>query len=721
QIDLSDPCISVAAGTPIIFHDYPSVNFVNNDTICLGQEANLLINITGISPFDLMIFREGSLFLSPNTTNNSYTLKDNPISDQLYTIWVSGKYCDNKTLDSSYVHVNVSPTVINIKHVCNSDNLSYIVSFDIVGGDPSSYKVSNIAGTLTGNSFTSAAITVNQAYNIFVDDKFACGPFIVAGSYNCQCETSAGVINNANITACVGDTIIIDHTGEFLDGNDILEYLVSKNANPDFSDIVFSSDKALIWFGPITMVVGDKYYVKIVAGNKIVSTNMVDPNDPCISYSNIIELTFRESPQFIILASDTNFISCDKFNLQLKSNPEYSSSLYVNDWKTDFGNIVGTTSSTSIYTNTNGNYTLTVTDIQGGCSSTSKYTVNIIPELPVINKLADMEIGCQVKQLFLNAFGSSNAYPFELNWSTADGHIVSATNNVKIEIDKPGEYILQVMNSLTNCTIRDTINVLAIPDIKLDDIIIQDPSCAGTATGSITANSISVGKAPFIFKLSNGTQNNTGLFNKLVNDTYILNIQDSKGCLFDTTLTLNDPELLQIELGPDITIEWGELIELKAQINVPINEIDTLIWANIDSASCDFCLTPVYIAKKSSIIKAKLIKEGCSATDEMRVIVEKTRHIFIPNVFSPNADGINDKLYVFGDKRVSLVKSFVIYDRWGEQVFNAEDFQSDGQSGGWDGRFKGRYMNPQVVVYYALIQFIDGAIELFKGDVSISR
>ena len=125
--------------------------------------------------------------------------------------------------------------------------------------------------------------------------------------------------------------------------------------------------------------------------------------------------------------------------------------------------------------------------------------------------------------------------------------------------------------------------------------------------------------------------------------------------------------------------------------------------------------------QQSNIIKAKVYKGGCIANDDIRVIVEKTRHVFIPNIFSPNADGINDKLYIFGDSKVVKVKSFVIYDRWGEQVFEADDFVPDGQSGGWDGRFKDKYMNTQVVVYYALIQFNDGAVELYKGDITVSR
>ncbi len=721
QIDLNDPCLSVSEGTPVIFHKLPTISFLSNDTICLGNEANLSIDITGNAPYLLHIFRDGQVFSTPPTINNNYLLKDSPITDKLYSVWVSDKYCDNTLLDSAWVHVNESPSVINIKHVCNPNNLSYTVSFDIIGGDPSSYKISNIIGTLTGTSFTSQDIAVNQSYNIFVDDKFKCGPFIVAGAYSCKCETNAGNINTTNITACIGDTITLNHSGEFLDGNDLLQYIVSKNANPDLSEIVFNTDKAVISFNSATMMPGVKYYIKIVAGNQITGTNQIDPNDPCISYSNIIELIFKDSPLFTIQALDTVYTSCDQFILTLQSTPVYTAANYLNKWSTDVGNIIGSNNSSSIVLNKNGTYTLTITDTQGGCSTTGKLKVNLLPEVPFIKPISDTEIGCNVKQVFLDATGSSFGYPFQLLWTTTSGNILSATDQLKIEISQAGTYVIQIKNTLTGCTKADTILVSAVNGLAVKKIVVKDPGCPNSATGNIIVKTIEGGQQPFSFTLNNSTQNATGIFDHLKEGEFMLDIKDANGCVFDTLLTLTDPQAILIDIGPDITVEWGDLVQMNAQINAPLNEIDTLIWTNIDSASCSFCLNPLFKAKQSKIVKAKVTKGGCDATDDMRVIVEKTRHVFIPNVFSPNSDGINDKLYIFGDSKVSSVKSFAVYDRWGEQLFEANDFVPDGQSGGWDGKFKGNYMNTQVVVYYALVQFIDGAIELYKGDVTISR
>lgn len=721
QIDLNDPCLSISAGTPVIFHDLPVVSFLANDTICLGKEANLNLKASGNFPFMLHIFKDGIAFLNPTINNTNYLLKDSPLIDEFYTVSISDKFCDNMQLDSAVVHVNESPKAVNIKHVCNPNNMNYTVSFDIIGGDPLSYNVTNIVGVLTGNHFISQAIAVNQSYNIFIDDKFGCGPFIVAGSYDCKCETSAGTINNSNIIACIGDTIKLQHSGEFLDGNDLLQIIVSKNKNPDMSEIVFNSDKGSIWYNSTMMLPGVKYYIKIIAGNQITGTNQIDPNDPCISYSNLIELTFNESPQINIKAIDTLYTACDQFQLTLESSPIYSANNYIYKWSTDIGNVLGSSTNTSITLNKNGTYYLSVKDTLGGCFSIGKIDVNITPEIPVIKAIPDAKIGCSIKMLLLDASGSSFFYPFKVKWYTIDGNIISSTDQLKIEIDKPGSYIIQIENVLTGCIKADTVIVTPVSDLALEEIIIKNPVCPKTSSGNIFVTSIGGGQQPYTYKLSNGSQNTNGLFNNLKNGVYTLNIQDANGCLFDTIITLKDPEALQIDIGPDITVEWGEIVQLNAQINIPFNEIDTLIWTNVDSANCNFCLSPNYKAKQSNIVKAKVSKAGCSSSDDMRVIVQKTHHVFIPNVFSPNSDGINDKLYIFGDNKVSIVKSFLIYDRWGEQVFEANEFIPDGQSGGWDGKFKGKYMNTQVLVYYALIQFIDGDTELFKGDITLTK
>jgi gliding motility-associated-like protein len=89
--------------------------------------------------------------------------------------------------------------------------------------------------------------------------------------------------------------------------------------------------------------------------------------------------------------------------------------------------------------------------------------------------------------------------------------------------------------------------------------------------------------------------------------------------------------------------------------------------------------------------------------------------IFIPNAFSPNRDGNNDVLYV----RSQCIKDihFVIYDRWGEKLFETTDL-----SVGWDGLFKGESMNPAVYTYYLEALHIQSGKKIIrKGNVSLVK
>lgn len=85
----------------------------------------------------------------------------------------------------------------------------------------------------------------------------------------------------------------------------------------------------------------------------------------------------------------------------------------------------------------------------------------------------------------------------------------------------------------------------------------------------------------------------------------------------------------------------------------------------------------------------------------------------MPNVFSPNSDGINDVVYVHGK---DIFIDWIIFDRWGEEIFESKDI-----SPGWDGTFKGKKMPSDVYVYRLIVTWADGAETRKKGNISLVR
>jgi len=89
-------------------------------------------------------------------------------------------------------------------------------------------------------------------------------------------------------------------------------------------------------------------------------------------------------------------------------------------------------------------------------------------------------------------------------------------------------------------------------------------------------------------------------------------------------------------------------------------------------------------------------------------------YIFVPNVFSPNGDGVNDILYVYSTSIASMV--FRIYNQWGQEVFESRDINI-----GWDGTMGGQKQPVGVYIYVLQATMQDGTIVNKKGSVSLIR
>jgi gliding motility-associated-like protein len=88
--------------------------------------------------------------------------------------------------------------------------------------------------------------------------------------------------------------------------------------------------------------------------------------------------------------------------------------------------------------------------------------------------------------------------------------------------------------------------------------------------------------------------------------------------------------------------------------------------------------------------------------------------IFIPNSFSPNGDGINDQLQVFGYTIRDM--RFTVFNQWGEKIFESTD-----QAKGWDGRNKGKAQPSGVYLYVVKFVLKDGSTVERKGSINLIR
>lgn len=112
---------------------------------------------------------------------------------------------------------------------------------------------------------------------------------------------------------------------------------------------------------------------------------------------------------------------------------------------------------------------------------------------------------------------------------------------------------------------------------------------------------------------------------------------------------------------------------------------------------------------------------GCTV-DTTLTLLERNCPVFIPNVFSPNNDGVNDRFQLFSNGEPgTVIQRYLIFDRWGELIFEASDFDPAEQDKFWNGTFRGQTMAVGVYTYVIEVGYADGVVDLLKGDVLLLR
>jgi len=172
--------------------------------------------------------------------------------------------------------------------------------------------------------------------------------------------------------------------------------------------------------------------------------------------------------------------------------------------------------------------------------------------------------------------------------------------------------------------------------------------------------------------------------------------------------------------GP-FNIHQGEAIDLNPLILNQGNSLQ-IQWNDPFSTSltCQDCPNPQATPLETVRYGLKVSNEQCFDSIGILVAVDKSRRIYAPNIFSPNDDGYND-FFFLQSPDYGLIQRIQIYDRWGNQVFEAKARVLEADMPQWDGRFNQEKVPPGVYIWMADIEFVDGSRQVFSGDVTIVR
>jgi gliding motility-associated-like protein len=200
---------------------------------------------------------------------------------------------------------------------------------------------------------------------------------------------------------------------------------------------------------------------------------------------------------------------------------------------------------------------------------------------------------------------------------------------------------------------------------------------------------------------------------------YTVTASDSANCFVDTaSIFIKVFPIPTVEAGPDQTIEVGSTgVQLHATGS---SDVVLWKWSPSPGLSCIDCPDPNAAPKQTTQYSVEVKNEGeCVAKDNLTIyVICNQGNLFIPNTFSPNGDGMNDRFYPRG-KGVFMIKSLRVFNRWGEMVFERLNFNPNDASAGWDGRYKGKQLSPDVFVYECEVVCENNQLLSYKGDVTL--
>lgn len=359
-----------------------------------------------------------------------------------------------------------------------------------------------------------------------------------------------------------------------------------------------------------------------------------------------------------------------------------------------------------------GSYTVTVTDANL-CHGI--FNFDVVPPPPLVIGVDTLNSSCYGSDdASATAHVSGGVGNYSYFWSS------NATDSTATNLVAPGQYFVTATDG-NGCEIESGAFVVEPAQVFVDVVRIENIICYGDSTGLISVIG-SGGTGPYTYSLEGDTFQIDTTFREVPAGTFTITVQDSRGCTATTTATLTQPQQLVVDAGPDETIDLGFGTRLNAiVVSPPFRPVDFLWSPGISLSDTTIYNPDAFPVRTTTYTVTVTDEDNCTATDALVVNVQKIRPIYIPNAFSPDDDGINDFFTLYGNPAAKEIKVLQVFDRWGTLLFERKNFPLDDPILGWNGKFRGKPLPPDVFTYYAIVHFIDDEDILYKGDISIVK
>lgn len=280
----------------------------------------------------------------------------------------------------------------------------------------------------------------------------------------------------------------------------------------------------------------------------------------------------------------------------------------------------------------------------------------------------------------------------------------------------PGFYELLITDN-NQCDFQEEIYISEAEVEKIEKLI-YPISCFGADDAML---SLIDSNQKNLYSLNGIDYSHQTEYDYLSPNAYKLFFKDSLGCIYTDSFFITSPDFFLIELIAPKKIDLGDEIIVQTNITGGNGNI-SFSWEGDQIKNCFECKDLPVKPSKTSEYKIKAIdSKGCTTENQIKIIVDRREKDCLPNIFSPNGDGINDIIKIEFCKNVALIKKWQVFDRWGNLYFTANNFLPGDPSFGWDGFYKSSKALNGVYLSLLEVELVDGTNEKYTSDFLLKR
>jgi gliding motility-associated-like protein len=347
-----------------------------------------------------------------------------------------------------------------------------------------------------------------------------------------------------------------------------------------------------------------------------------------------------------------------------------------------------------------------------GCSLSTVVQPIDISTIPVIDFTINTPNQCLVGNQYVFTNNSTNDIgEMKYKWVLGDG-TTSTLKNLTHKFSKAGIYKIKLFVNSSSACIDSSIKEVTIYQNAVANFFMKT-TCINIPTEFINTTADTLGSPiNYLWRFPNGqtsTLRNPPSQTFTRAGTYDVSLSVYSNQCPTPIHSIKKPFIIDV---PKTAIRYPlEYAVINLPLSLQARQIgETYLWDPLTNLSNPNIYNPIFKGDKEQLLTVAITtKSGCTTTDTQLVKLVKDIQIYVPNVFTPNGDNVNDVLkpLSFG---ITQIKSFKIFNRWGQLFFETQQLKQ-----GWDGRFKGVLQETQTVVWYVEAIGADGKTYLKKG------